>query len=140
MDWNAFGAQRLSRSYYWLYLIILLYGGLVLGLIELAFSGDTARNIDYAWNAITFASAILFGISRMHDLDKSGWYVLIPIYNTIVPLFYKGNGIDNRFGPAPKELSDKHTNILKWLLIVPLVLIGLIFFAGLALGVDFTTP
>jgi uncharacterized membrane protein YhaH (DUF805 family) len=40
-------------------------------------------------------------IRRMHDLDKSGWYCLIPVYN-IVLCCTAGTIGPNRFGPDPK--------------------------------------
>lgn len=41
------------------------------------------------------------GIRRMHDLDKSGWFSLIPIYNLVLASTDGTKG-PNRFGPDPK--------------------------------------
>jgi len=38
---------------------------------------------------------------RMHDVGKSGWFALIPIYNLILAC-KDGNKGENRFGPDPK--------------------------------------
>ena len=38
---------------------------------------------------------------RMHDVGKSGWFGLIPIYNLILAC-QDGNKAENRFGPDPK--------------------------------------
>jgi uncharacterized membrane protein YhaH (DUF805 family) len=38
---------------------------------------------------------------RMHDVGKSGWFGLIPIYNLILAC-QDGNKGENRFGPDPK--------------------------------------
>lgn len=40
------------------------------------------------------------GVRRMHDVDKSGWYILIPIYNLILHAT-RGTEGDNRYGPDP---------------------------------------
>jgi uncharacterized membrane protein YhaH (DUF805 family) len=44
--------------------------------------------------------SIAVGVRRMHDQDKSGWFILIPIVNLV---FYclPGTPGPNRFGPDP---------------------------------------
>lgn len=37
---------------------------------------------------------------RMHDSDKSGWFMLIPFYNLYLAII-KGTDGPNRFGPDP---------------------------------------
>ncbi|HVR90972.1 MAG TPA: DUF805 domain-containing protein [Novosphingobium sp.] len=49
----------------------------------------------------TILPAIAVAIRRMHDQDRSGWWILCPIMN-IVFLFIEGTKGDNRFGPDPK--------------------------------------
>lgn len=45
---------------------------------------------------------IAVSVRRMHDVGKSGWYILVPLYNLI--LFFK-NGDDgkNNYGSDPKK-------------------------------------
>jgi uncharacterized membrane protein YhaH (DUF805 family) len=38
----------------------------------------------------------------MHDIGKSGWYSIIPIYNLIL-LVREGDRGDNEYGPDPKN-------------------------------------
>ena len=45
---------------------------------------------------------IAVAIRRMHDQDRSGWWILFPIVN-IVFLFLDGTKGANRFGPDPKD-------------------------------------
>ena len=45
----------------------------------------------------------------MHDINKSGWYMLIPIYN-IVLFATEGDRGENDFGSDPKE--DESSNEL----------------------------
>lgn len=51
---------------------------------------------------------IAVSIRRLHDLDRSGWWLLIalvPLVGLIVLLYFfcsKGTDGDNRFGPDPK--------------------------------------
>jgi uncharacterized membrane protein YhaH (DUF805 family) len=66
-----------TRSQYW-------YFTLALFLATLAFqfaAGDTAANI---FSVLTLLPQIAVSIRRMHDVGKSGWFILIPIYNFIL--------------------------------------------------------
>ena len=45
--------------------------------------------------------SIAAGVRRMHDTDRSGWWLLLPIAN-LVFLCLPGNPGANRFGPSPK--------------------------------------
>ncbi len=45
---------------------------------------------------------IAVAIRRMHDVGKSGWYCLIPIYSLILA-FTEGDKGPNEYGPDPKD-------------------------------------
>jgi uncharacterized membrane protein YhaH (DUF805 family) len=45
-------------------------------------------------------------IRRMHDQDKSGWWILVPIAGPIMFMFIGGTPGPNRFGPDPKGGAD----------------------------------
>jgi uncharacterized membrane protein YhaH (DUF805 family) len=68
-------------------------------------------NIEYLDTIFSLAiliPSLAVGVRRMHDVNKSGWYVLIPIYNLILAC---ENGTDgpNDYGSDPKrsELEDE---------------------------------
>jgi uncharacterized membrane protein YhaH (DUF805 family) len=46
-------------------------------------------------------------IRRMHDIDKSGWCCLIPVYGWIILPFCDGTRGPNRFGPDPKQTNGQ---------------------------------
>ncbi len=56
---------------------------------------------------IALYGGIILGIKRLHDLDKSGWFLLIfliPIVGLLLALyllFFPGTPGPNRFGPPP---------------------------------------
>jgi uncharacterized membrane protein YhaH (DUF805 family) len=50
------------------------------------------------------ALSIAVAVRRMHDVGKSGWFVLIPIYNLVLAVT-EGNKGTNEYGPDPKESS-----------------------------------
>ena len=90
---------RASRSeYWWFYLLYLVFY-----LASLATNSKVLLVVALAmiiplWTA---------GVRRLHDVNKSGWFLLVPIYN-IVLLVTKGTPGQNRFdGPAATGLSLK---------------------------------
>jgi uncharacterized membrane protein YhaH (DUF805 family) len=42
-------------------------------------------------------------VQRCHDMDKSGWYCLIPIYGPIIMFFIEGTSGWNEYGDDPKQ-------------------------------------
>src|SRR3989344_7275902 len=133
MEWAGFNSSRISRSYYWLFFVFMTALGLVVGTVEAFIPESRAtKNFDTIWNAVTAGLGLVFTITRMHDLNKSGWFALLPIYNIIVPLYYKGDGNPNRFGPAPKELPERQEKVVRVLLIIALtltvLLVGVVLF------------
>ncbi len=68
-----------SRSQYWYFIL----GTTIATVIaQLAF-GDLGGNLV---SLITLIPTIAVAIRRMHDVGKSGWFILIPIYNLILVL------------------------------------------------------
>ena len=68
-----------SRSQYWYFIL----GTTIASVIaQLAF-GDFGGNLV---SIITLLPTIAVAIRRMHDVGKSGWFILIPIYNLVLVL------------------------------------------------------
>ena len=51
------------------------------------------------------------GVKRSHDLNNSGWFILIPFYGFWM-LFAEGNNYENEYGPDPKAryVDPEETN------------------------------
>lgn len=81
--------------------IIVLY---ILGIIFAFISGILSAIIFIVIGLFALAIAIpglAVGIRRMHDVGKSGWYLLIPVYSFILAIT-EGEKGDNQYGPDPK--------------------------------------
>lgn len=52
---------------------------------------------------VLFLPTIAVGIRRMHDIDKCGWYILIPFYD-IYLCCLEGTSGPNSYGPDSKTL------------------------------------
>ena len=96
-NYATFGG-RARRSEYWYFIlfnVIISFGlGSVGGLMQ----------VNWIYNIYTLAvliPSIAVAVRRMHDVGKSGWFVLVPIYNLILACT---NGVqgDNEYGADPK--------------------------------------
>ncbi len=112
-------AGRASRSELWWFVLFVLVGSLVANWIDTAVFGAATMftgNMSFTFSSgvvgsiftlAVFLPVLAVEIRRLHDLDKSGWWVLIgliPMIGTIVLLVWfvgKGTTGDNRFGPDP---------------------------------------
>lgn len=118
---------RSRRKEYWMWFLLVIIGAIVFSMLDtmLGLGGATQTYSDFENGAsvgfnstggilsMIFMLAILIpniavGIRRLHDLDKSGWWVLIgliPLIGAIVLIVFfvsEGTRGPNRFGPDPK--------------------------------------
>ncbi len=121
-------AGRSRRKEYWLfilfYIVVLIplaildnVLGLTIGggeVVSYSEFGDGYASVGFnapmgilsmIWAALNLIPSLAAAIRRMHDQDKSGWFILIPFYNLIL-LFLDGTRGPNRFGPDPKAGGD----------------------------------
>ena len=87
---------RASRSEYWyfyLFYIIAYVAGMILDAV--AGSGY----IQYLFIVPLWLPQIAVGVRRMHDVGKSGWFLLIPIYNLVLACSSSNPGA-NKYGEA----------------------------------------
>ena len=105
-------AGRSRRKEYWSFWLLTFIAGIVAGMID-GVLGMTGMVGPYGpLTALLYLGIIVPSIAcairRMHDQDKSGWWILFPIVN-IVFLFLEGTKGPNRFGPDPKDPGSAAT-------------------------------
>jgi uncharacterized membrane protein YhaH (DUF805 family) len=100
---------RARRKEYWMFFlanfIISFALGFILGLIS-----PTLGLVANVYSLAVLVPSIAVAIRRMHDIGKSGWYILIPIYNIIL-LATEGDKGVNEYGPDPKNDFSEINNI-----------------------------
>ena len=89
---------RARRSEYWYFALFSTIVSIILALIGLALHAPFLGNI---YSVGVLIPSIAVGVRRMHDVNKSGWFILIPIYNLILACT-DGTSGDNEYGPDPK--------------------------------------
>ena len=104
-------AGRAQRSEYWWFILFILIGSAVAA----AFDTVTgSMNFTYGTGIIgAIFSLVIFlpcwavEVRRLHDVGKSGWWlliILIPLIGSIILLIWlirKGTEGDNQYGPDP---------------------------------------
>ncbi|TSJ42808.1 DUF805 domain-containing protein [Mucilaginibacter corticis] len=89
---------RARRSEYWYFALFSLIISIILMVIGKAIGFMGLYNI---YSLAVLIPSIAVGVRRMHDVNKSGWFILIPIYNLILACT-DGTPGDNNYGPDPK--------------------------------------
>ncbi len=131
MEWMTLPLKRYAefggrsrRKEYWMFFLLMLILGVVAGTIDTMLGyGTTWRSVagtgyGFGWAThngpveIVLTLALLIPnlavtIRRLHDLDKSGWWLLtlfVPLIGAIVLIVFmciEGTRGANRFGPDP---------------------------------------
>ena len=100
---------RAPRSEFWWWVLFVIIVSVVLNIIDYGVLGaDPAAGgiavLSSLWSLATLLPGLAVSVRRLHDTDRSGWWILIafvPIIGFLVLLyFYIQNGTEgqNRFG------------------------------------------
>jgi len=101
---------RASRSEFWYFALFVVIALLVLGIIEaiiVSAQPDAVPFLTLVFNLATFLPQLAVSVRRLHDIDKSGWWVLlgaVPLIGFIVLLIWyarRGSAGANAYGPDP---------------------------------------
>ena len=101
---------RARRKEYWMFFLfnmIITYG--IMG-IAIATEMPTLTLVSTIYSFAVLIPAIAVGVRRMHDVGKSGWFLLIPLYNLILACTDSEAGA-NKWGDNPKTGGDEINEI-----------------------------
>jgi uncharacterized membrane protein YhaH (DUF805 family) len=107
---------------YWLYILFYMVQIAAAMFIDIQFGlggdytsyadfGDGSASVGVNFNlgiasivvlVVNLLPSLAVSVRRAHDSDKSGWWILVPIYNFLLMCF-PGTVGPNRFGPDPKD-------------------------------------
>tara|TARA_Y100000766_G_C18813150_1_gene559077 strand:- start:139 stop:468 length:330 start_codon:yes stop_codon:yes gene_type:complete len=93
---------RARRKEYWMFILINTLLSYLLIFIDM--SAQTVY-LNTIYSLAVFVPYIAVTARRMHDVGKSGWFMLIPIYNFILAVTAGDEG-DNEYGSDPKIDSE----------------------------------
>jgi uncharacterized membrane protein YhaH (DUF805 family) len=95
-------SDRAIRSEYWYWVLFIILAEIATTIIDMVIGVQLTTGI---FGLATFLPSLAIAIRRLHDLDRSGWWillVLIPLIGAIVLIVWycaKGTEGSNRFGP-----------------------------------------
>ncbi len=99
---------RAVRSEYWYWVLFTVLATLAAGILDAAVfpNSSPVSPLTSVFDVITFLPSLAVGIRRLHDIDRTGWWVLIVL--TIIGIFVliywackRGTPGPNRYGPDP---------------------------------------
>ena len=90
---------RARRKEYWYFQ---LFSTILVWIIAIVCYLLKSMLLYYVFILFSIVPSLAVSIRRMHDVNKSGWFILIPIYNLIL-YFTDGTQGPNRFGSDPKR-------------------------------------
>lgn len=99
---------RASRGEFWRYTLVVFLISAILPLLAMAiFSDGVGDALSVIISIALFLPSLALSVRRLHDIDKSGWWILIQIIPLLGGLYLlycnvrRGDPQANRFGPNP---------------------------------------
>ena len=89
---------RARRAEYWYFALFSTIISIVLSLVGELINFPALSTV---YTLAVLLPSIAVGVRRMHDVGKSGWFILIPIYNIILACTAGDTG-PNEYGEDPK--------------------------------------
>ncbi len=103
---------RARRSEYWYFFLFNFIVGFVLGLVDIGLTAVLGMGfLSGLYGLAVFIPGIAVSARRLHDINRSGWWLLIafiPVIGALVLLFFMVQDSmpgKNQFGDNPKETA-----------------------------------
>ena len=106
---------RVTRSEYWWFILFLILGDIVTNVLDVALGwqfgepdvfGSQMGTLNILFNLAVLVPCICVTARRLHDVNRSGWWMLIPLTIIgIIPFYYwmlkKSDAEQNKWGHSP---------------------------------------
>ncbi len=107
---------RARRREYWMFILGSFIISTIFQIIDkvagLTFGVGETGILGLIYSLVVAIPTIAVAIRRMHDVNKSGWFILIPIYNIFL-LATEGEKGPNQYGADPKNQLEEIDEIGK---------------------------
>ncbi|MFT7557955.1 MAG: uncharacterized membrane protein YhaH (DUF805 family) [Planctomycetota bacterium] len=101
---------RSRRAEYWYFILINSIISFAIGMVFGSSYGDTSI-VNYIYSLAVFIPGLAVTVRRMHDINKSGWWILInliPLVGWIIFIVWAARDSQegaNKYGSNPKEVN-----------------------------------
>jgi uncharacterized membrane protein YhaH (DUF805 family) len=98
---------RARRAEYWWFILATMIVSIVLTIIDMGVFGSELGLLSTVWSLAVFLPSLAVASRRLHDTDRSAWWLLImliPVIGAIVLIVFlatRGTEGGNRFGADP---------------------------------------
>jgi len=92
---------RARRKEYWYFVLVYMLAAVVMGILA-AILGRAGAILTSVFYLGVIIPSLAVGVRRMHDTDRSGWWLIVPIAGFVF-LCLEGQRAPNRFGDDPKN-------------------------------------
>jgi uncharacterized membrane protein YhaH (DUF805 family) len=109
-------SNRAPRSEFWYFVLFYAILNIIALIVDISILGHAAGGTGAAGLIVAvalFLPYIAVSVRRLHDIDKSGWFLLVVIVPVVGAIFLiiwactKGSEGDNRFGvPYPESTPE----------------------------------
>lgn len=108
---------RATRTEFWMFTLVVFVGGIIALIIDTALGNGRSGPpfITALWIIPHYIPAVAVAVRRLHDIDRTGWWVLIgiiPIGALVLIVFYCQASMPgaNRFGAATTDAGAAGAN------------------------------
>jgi len=94
---------RSSRTEYWMFFLVNFIVALILSVLIVTLMRSAnidITNVARAYHIFALVPGLTVAIRRLHDSGRSGWWILLPLFNFFL-LIAPGQIGENRFGNPP---------------------------------------
>jgi len=107
---------RSSRAEYWWFTLFIVLVAVIVTAVDTVVLGTDLRDIGLlstVWDLATLIPSLAIGVRRLHDIDKSGWWILlwfVLVIGWIVLLVWaikRGDRGPNKYGPDPRMATSQ---------------------------------
>lgn len=100
---------RARRKEYWMFVLFNSIASILLSVIDGVIGLETF-GLSTIYTIAVLVPTFAVGVRRMHDVGKSGWFLIIPIYSFILAVTDGETGA-NKYGVNPKNPTDELNEI-----------------------------
>ncbi len=100
-NYANFNGRATRPEFWWFFLFYIIVYTVLMALSSVTVLASILLGLFFLGIIIPY---IAVGVRRMHDVGKSGWFILIPIYSLIL-LATEGQAGPNEYGPDPRNPS-----------------------------------
>ena len=109
---------RSSRAEYWWFTLFIVLVDIIATAVDIVVLGTDLWGIGLlsaVWQFATLIPSLAIGVRRLHDIDKSGWWLLVwfvLVIGWIVLIVWAikgGDGGPNKYGPDPRQAISQQS-------------------------------